>query len=49
MRKFRLVFTDIHRHMDLVGEATEQTLVSIIQLFISDGKLMLSELIEVEE
>ena len=47
--KYRLVFTNVHQHTDLVGEATDKTVIPIIQEFLKDGKLMLSELTEVNE
>ena len=47
--KYKLVFTNVHQHTDLVGEATDQTVIPIIQEFLKDGKLMLSELTEVNE
>lgn len=47
--KYKLVFTNIHTHMDLVGEATDQTVIPIIQEYLKDGKLMLSELTTIEQ
>ena len=47
--KYRLVFTNVHQHTDLVGEATDKTVIKIIQDFLKDGNLMLSELTEVNE
>ena len=43
-KKYRIVFTNIHTHMDLVGEATESTVIDTIVDMLKDGKLMLSEL-----
>ena len=47
--KYKLVFTNIHNHTDLVGEATDQTVIPIIQEFLKGGQLMLSELKEVPD
>lgn len=49
MKEYRLVFTDIHRHMDYIGKASDQTLVMTIQDMLKGGRLMLSELTEVTE
>lgn len=49
MKTYQLVFTDIHRHMDYICKATDQTLVMTIQDMLKDGKLMLSELTETAE
>lgn len=47
--KYKLVFTDIHRHMDYEGKASSETLIMIIQDMLKDGKLMLSELTELQD
>ena len=44
--KYKVVFTDIHRHMDYEGKASSETIIMIIQDMLKDGKLMLSELTE---
>lgn len=47
--KYKVVFTDIHRHMDYVGEASSDILIMTIQDMLKDGKLMLSELAEIKD
>ncbi len=47
--KYKVVFTDIHRHMDYVGEASDKILIDVIKDTLKDGKLMLSELTELPD
>lgn len=47
--RYRLVFTNVHQHTDLVGEATDKTVIQIIQDFLKGGNLMLSELTEIKD
>ena len=48
-RRYRVVFTNPFTNVDLVGEATEQTLVLIIKDTLAGGKWMLSELVEIAD
>ena len=48
-KKYRTVFTNIHTHVDLVGEASEDIVIDIIQDMLKGGKLMLSELTELPD
>lgn len=47
--KYKVVFTDIHRHMDYVGEASDKILIDVIKDTLKGGKLMLSELTEIPD
>lgn len=47
-KRYRTVFTNIHTHMDMVGEASEDIVIDIIQDMLNGGKLMLSELTLIE-
>lgn len=47
--KYKVVFTDIHRHMDYISEASDRILIDVIKDTLKDGKLMLSELTEITD